>query len=195
MYKTLTILDWDDTLIPTKWIVNKSINLVNDSGYSRYLIFFSKLDIIVHKILTKLMRYGKVVIVTNAVTKWIKLSSRVLPNSRKLIKKSIPIVSAREVYQNTSNDMGIWKQLTFKRLIKEHFSQEAHHVISIGDAEYELNALIKLQNRRVKQVLKSIKMINAPSYENLLNQLELLYSKLDLVLKKEKNMDLEFKTI
>ena len=39
--RTLIILDWDDTLFPTSWVVNKKLDLTDPSVRSNFNIYFT----------------------------------------------------------------------------------------------------------------------------------------------------------
>ena len=54
---------------------------------------------------------GKVIIITNAMIKWIDLSSSVLSKTQDLLKK-IKVVSARENY-NKITSIKNWKKILF----------------------------------------------------------------------------------
>ena len=112
---TLIILDWDDTLFPTTWINKNNINIGNELIRNKLTIYLNDLDTKLYKLLTKLMTCGFVVIITNAATEWVYLSSSVLPKSYKLIKDKIDVVSARNCYQTKFPDnMYKWKLASFK---------------------------------------------------------------------------------
>ena len=73
------------------------------------------------------------------------------------------------------------------------------NIISIGDAEYEYNALIDLykydinKNKlMIKKLLKSVKLMRDPTYEILLDQLEVLTEAIRDVVVTDKHLDLNF---
>ena len=88
---SLIIFDWDDTLFPTSWVISSKINT------NSYVM--TDLDNIVYTILKHCLRYGTVLIVTNAMPEWVHMSSNSLPKTKKLIGKYIQIISARNLYQ------------------------------------------------------------------------------------------------
>ncbi len=193
----LIILDWDDTLFPTTWILENRIDLADEKTIKNYIISFSELDLILYKLLTNFMNCGTVVIVTNAMVKWVILSSSVLPNARNLIKNKIPIISAREAYQkNLPDDTFAWKRLIFKNLVKSHYrKQKIQNIISVGDADYEFKALVNLWDKqRKRRILKTVKLMQSPSYESLVDQLEVLNKSVDGICSSNKHMDLKFDT-
>lgn len=198
--KTLIILDWDDTLFPTTWLIKNNININDQDMQVNYLTFFSKLDIRLHKLLTNLLEHGKVVIVTNAMKKWVYVSCKILPNSYKLIQDNIKVVSARDLHQKDyPNDNFIWKKLTFEKLSSEYFNNSSDHntvqnIMSVGDADYEYMALISLYNKclPVVRFLKSIRFLANPSYDVIIDQIEVLNKSFKKFAHNKNNMDLHF---
>ena len=192
----LIILDWDDTLFPTTWTLKKRLNLNNKQNKDKYLNFFNELDTILYDLLINFMNYGTVVIVTNAMTKWVIISSRVLPNTRKLLETKIKVVSAREIHQKElPNDMFAWKKLIFKNLVDNYYKNNKSHknIISVGDADYEFKALINLWKKKDKhKYLKTIRLLSSPSYESLLDQLNVLKNCTSKICQSKKHMDLKF---
>ena len=89
---------------------------------NKNIMFFSGLDIILYKLLSRFIQYGKVIIVTNAMEKWVHITSEILPNTKQLIDNNIDIISAKDVYQEKFPDeMYIWKKLIFKQITMEYF--------------------------------------------------------------------------
>lgn len=200
-FRTLIILDWDDTLFPTSWLVKNSINLSDQNMQNKYLVFFSKLDVILYKLLTNLLKHGKVIIVTNAMKKWVYASSKILPSTHDLIQENIKVISARDLHQhNYPNDNFLWKKLVFKQLSVEYFNNKNNYIqniVSVGDAEYEYMALISLHDSclPVTRFLKSIRFLSMPSYDTIIDQLEVLNKSVSKFAKNKKNMDLNFNNL
>src|SRR5206468_3898165 len=121
---TLIILDWDDTLFPTSWLTNNQINLHDINSKTKYSSYFKRLDTVLFNLLSRLSKFGKVIIITNALPVWIKLTSTVLPNTSKLLE-NIKIISARKIYQSKHGDMMEWKKNVFKdEVAKEIYKKE-----------------------------------------------------------------------
>lgn len=197
---TLFILDWDDTLFPTNWVMKNGINLMSANTRDQYTIYFQELDRILSKVLKTLISMGKVVIVTNALPEWINISSAVLPQTYNLLKK-VKKVSARGSYRHLSNKMTDWKIMAFKDVLEDEFDKmSSMNVISIGDAEYEYHALIalyskhgnKTSNTIQNKYFKSIRFMKDPTHDILITQLESLNDEIPKIWTKNTHLDLKF---
>jgi len=213
---TLIILDWDDTLFPTTWVMQNNIDLKNNINTLEHLDYFTFLDNNLFNLLTKMLLYGDVVIITNAMMNWINISSSVLSKTRRILELNgnsghIRIVSARNDYQNINSDPFFWKNIAFKNELKNVFKKKyITNIISIGDAEYEFKALQDLhdyhehfellkhkkhKNTHYFKFLKSIRFIRYPSRDILLDQLKVLHKSMHDVCTSKSHLDLLFKSI
>lgn len=68
------------------------------------------------------------------------------------------------------------------------------NIISVGDAEYEYQALIALNNRKkeIKKYLKSVRFVKNPTHDILIDQLEVLNDAIPDVWQKYNHLDLKF---
>jgi len=198
-YKTLIILDWDDTLFPTSWIIKNNINLNDKSTQNQYIVFFARLDVILCDLLNKLLKHGQVIIVTNAVIRWFIVSSNILPYTQKILKEKILILSARDAFQSKyPNEMHKWKKKVFDKIVEQYFLRyKLQNILSVGDAEHEFNALTDLYNEHSiakLRLLKTIRFMKDPSFDQLVDQLEVFSNCTDTILLSKKHMDLVFRT-
>lgn len=192
---TLIILDWDDTLFPSSWVIKNNINLLDVENRWRYIELFSGLDKVLYSLLKKLKKYGKVFIITNALLSWVADCTAVLPKTSQLLY-SIKIISARQLFQYHYSDMMEWKKNTFKYIVDGNYTYDIMNIISIGDAEYEYRALIDLYTfKKNKKILKSIKFLRNPTLNILLDQLTVLYKATDNICTDKKHIDWNFKFI
>lgn len=197
-HRTLIIFDWDDTLFPTSWLVKNGIDLTNNNTQQQYIVLFSSLDLVLYNLLNTLTLNNQVVIITNAVKKWVELSTIVLPKTGTIITKYIPIVSARDLYkQQYPEDMTQWKKHTFKNLVHNYYkNSKSQNIISVGDAEYEFLATTNLYDTSAynnNKLLKTVKLFQDPSFDSLLNQLKLLSHSFNKIISCNKHLDLKFK--
>jgi hypothetical protein len=139
-------------------------------------------------------RLGKVIIVTNALIDWINISSVMLPQTYQLLRK-VRIVSAKGTYRSVTNNIMDWKIMAFRDIIDDEFKNASlMNVISVGDAEYEYQALISLNSRKkeIKKYLKSVRFVKNPSHDILIDQLEVLNDAIPDVWEKYNHLDLKF---
>jgi hypothetical protein len=192
---TLIILDWDDTLFPTSWILKNNIDIYNQTNLHKFGEYFTHLDRILFKLFKCLNKLGKVVIVTNALPEWVKISSKLLINSGPLIR-STKVVSARKIYQSISSSSMEWKRFAFNDELTEIAKKnKINNILSVGDAEYEYQALISLykDDSSNYKLLKSIKFMRYPTHDNLLDQLNVLFNSINKICKKKSHIDMNFK--
>lgn len=184
--KTLIIMDWDDTLFPTSWLVNNNINIAEPNTFYKHKSYFEILDKYLHDVLEQAKCLGKVIIITNAMPEWIKMATAPLPKTTTCLT-AIAVVSARELYQG-KHDMMNWKKMAFKN---ENANYE--NILSLGDAEYEYMALVDLWKDNPHKYLKSIKFVKTPNNFVLLEQLRIIKKKIFYLCKIPKHLDLKFR--
>lgn len=192
---TIIIIDWDDTLYPTSWTVENNIDLTNPKSRYKYIKYFEKLDDNLNLMLNEMLTLGEIVIITNAMPEWVELSLSVLPKTKKTMKK-IEIISARAKYQNTVK-MQDWKKYTFlEEMNKRSKNKRYTNVLSLGDAEFEYNALINLYDAKVlpHKYLKAIKFIKTADYNIIVEQICMLESNIAEICRMPRHMDLTFDT-
>ena len=198
--KTLIILDWDDTLFPTAWVTGNNMNLSDKDTRLNHQITFAELDNILYDFLSKCIKLGSVIIITNASYNWIVVSMSILPNTTRLVANNIKILSARDMYQSTTS-MSKWKQLAFENEAINFFTGklDTHNIVSVGDADYEYHALIQFYDwkkiKPKKRLLKTIKLLSIPSYYSLIDQIVVLTNCIEKVCSKQKHVDLHFKNL
>lgn len=195
---TLIILDWDDTLFPTSWITKNNIEIQSIKN-SPNIAYFTKIDVALYKLLKLMLKCGDIYIITNALLNWIVISSSILPKTCELLKSSeIKIISARGEYQAKYDNPMDWKKMAFERELNMIMKNKLiNNVISIGDAEYEYNALINLYRDDEKnyKLLKSVKFIRYPNNYQLLDQILVLTNAIVDICMKTKHLDLKFNQI
>lgn len=192
-FKTLIIIDWDDTLYPTSWSINQGIDLTCPNSRYKYIKYFEQLDTYLSTTLLHIKTLGDVVIITNALPEWIELSVSVLPKT-KLCIKTLEIVSARQKYQK-QNKMENWKKFAFvEELTKRSKIKQYTNILSLGDADFEYNALINLYHTKISphKYLKSIKFIKSTKYDILLEQIKMIHEHISDICIQPRHIDLIF---
>lgn len=202
--KNIIIIDWDDTLFPTTWLNQNKINLENIESIEEYILYFNEIDRLISDLLYSYNRLGHLYIVSNASIDWIKLCLNRLPKTKYVIVESnIRIVSARDVYSKLNIPSNQWKIHSFKDIIKNILinniiDDKLLNIISIGDASYEYDALINLDNYfknnkiEVNYLLKSVKFIEKPHVDIVIEQLNMIKQNTSYIINKIGYVDLKF---
>merc|ERR1712032_474670 len=95
-------------------------------------------------------RRGGVCIVTNAAQGWVELSCQTIMPSLQSHLEGVRIVSARTRHErNGVFEPWLWKCLAFEEVVGEFYStlddigvpQRRRNIVSVGDSEYEMEAL------------------------------------------------------
>jgi hypothetical protein len=123
-----------------------------------------------------------------------------LPKTYRIINKNINIISARANFQHINqNNMYVWKELAFKKTVMDFYTNQYNiqNIISIGDADYEYKALIKLYDitNTKKKYLKAIKFLGAPSLDNTITQINILNNNIADICNHQMHLDKTFKLV
>jgi len=189
--ETLVIFDWDDTIFPTTWVKRQGDSLVDSEG----LRLLAALEQRAYKTLEMALEMGRVVIVTNAERGWVEFSSaRFFPSLVSLLNE-VDIVSARANYEH--HDMAcpaLWKCLAFAHEMEQTFAGSGsgrRNVISFGDSMHEHEALGYATRGVEGCQAKSIKFLECPEIENLIEEHDLVHASIQGIVEFEGNMDFE----
>jgi hypothetical protein len=180
--RTLIIFDWDDTLLPTTWLSSLALLDMTTKPTKEVSVILADIAESVLAVLRRAQMHGLVIIVTNSAPGWVELScNRFLRSCQNLID-TIPIVSARSYSLYTASPEE-WKTRAFKA---EQGS--ANNIVSIGDSEYERQAVATLV--REGCTVKSLKLEDKPSPGKIKSQLIMLIKILEGIVLQTANMDI-----
>eukprot|EP00917_Polyrhabdina_sp_WS-2016_P021903 GHVP01047461.1.p1 GENE.GHVP01047461.1~~GHVP01047461.1.p1 ORF type:complete len:264 (+),score=41.72 GHVP01047461.1:48-839(+) len=181
--KTLIIVDWDDTIMPTTFLRNCGLVPVRSSDPIRIFevrAAMAELESEVIQTMEYLHDLGQTVIVTNASSDWVKRSSEnYMPNLNQILQKT-PCISAQEAHSQDVFDPAEWKVLGFKDLVASHFKhegsgscsckRETKNIMQIGDALSDRRALMILADQEKAPHFKSCMLVKSPSIDDMVNQ-------------------------
>jgi len=192
---TLIFFDWDDTIFPTSWMFANDLfsEDVELSAHQK-----QKLESLAQKAQVTLetaLQLGKVMIVTNAEDGWIETTcTKFLPSLASTLE-TVTATSARSCYQEVTEDPAEWKCLTFQREVGFFYgtnsSNQPRNILSVGDSSHELDALQKVTQTSSTHYGKSIKLLEMPSIEQLIEQHEVLSPSLLEVAEHYGDLDVE----
>ncbi|CAE8627191.1 unnamed protein product [Polarella glacialis] len=179
--ETLIFFDWDDTLLPTSWLIR--VGIVDPScridSQSATLSLIQKVhlrDLVAlnQRTLRAAMSCGRVVIVTNAEHLWVQQTCRKFMPDLLPIIRSLKVVSARMNFQCEPGRRGTpveWKRQAFSKEINAFYSQELRrNVLSCGDAPHEHEALIAVTSGVPMCCGKSMRFSALPELADLVRQ-------------------------
>lgn len=216
--RTVVVFDWDDTLCPSSWLHVQDL-LPKYRGDQRIVkreqreVLFL-IDAHVARLLQKAVAYGPVFIVTAAEKGWIEASAALyLPTVKSMLALAdIHIVSARSWYEQNfglGGDSATWKQEVMELIARKCFTngtaqqfgarpylqnfapQSAFfNLVSIGDSMAERDACFAAVQNVCQTFAKTLKFIEHPSAEEVLQQVELTHDSFEQVCGWHNNLDL-----
>ncbi|NBO54388.1 MAG: hypothetical protein EBU84_07300 [Actinobacteria bacterium] len=205
---TVTVLDWDDTLIPSTWLKEQGLTgaaLLDKFGITKEMVdACEEVAPYVQRVIQKAQEYGKVFIITNGTHGWVENSCGLfMPSIRNLVL-SLPIISAADLYRYFSKDPISWKRMAFRRdLLDRAFGgmpRAARVVISIGDGYAEQQASRNLMMiGSYSQVgllsVRSLKIVESSSPAVLIRQLDEICQVLPSLATQSGDFDLQWNTV
>lgn len=154
--KPLVLLDWDDTLLPTTNLAEaqKAAEQLAPDDLKEYG------DIAAETL--RRLASGRVVVVTNATEGWVdQTAMKHLPQLQPLLR-TCEVVSARATYEPLGFEANEWKREMFAQQLRQHLAKGgARVVLSIGDASYEREAVLRVAPT-FGCVAKSVKLLEKP---------------------------------
>jgi hypothetical protein len=197
--ETLLIFDWDDTILPSTWLVQQGLRLDPGSEVSTWhqeqLTEVARHAI---EVLRAAKQFGTVVLVTNAERGWIELSCQKFLPMLYTSLENIPIISARTTYETPEVQSPLdWKLRAFEREILQFFGADclAHHerrknVVSLGDSVHEREALIRTTAGIPSCRSKCVKFVERPDISQIVKQHALVLNGLNQIIHHDGPLDL-----
>jgi hypothetical protein len=192
--RTLIITDWDDTLWFTYFLRYEDIDISDIKSRSDYMKLFKLYDNKLAQTIYELKKYGELVVCTNARMSWIDLCLSIVPKT-KIALENVAIHSARDEFEHDC-DMRMWKTKSFRLIINNALKKGKMYtnIVSLGDADYEHNALINLYNITAlkHKYLKSIKFSKTRHIEEFVTQLNGIIKHISVICQKKQHLDMEY---
>lgn len=183
-HQTVCIFDWDDTLFCTSCI--GLLSEVLPEAVQQQLTGIAKAG---RKLIEMARRVGHTFIITNALPGWVEYTSRkYLPYLSEALQH-ISIISARSLYEPYfPGEYGQWKVQAFLKVQKQLNSQLITNLISVGDSVFEMDAVHVMGKEFDHAFVKTVKLRERPSAEELRKELELVGSKFQQIVLKAKDL-------
>mmetsp|Transcript_16835 Transcript_16835/g.22265 ORF Transcript_16835/g.22265 Transcript_16835/m.22265 type:complete len:211 (-) Transcript_16835:120-752(-) len=174
---TVTIFDWDDTLLPSNWLVRNGNypfeGVLKTETQMQTRQSLESIGCAVYDCLAKALFRGPVFIITNSMEGWVQRSAIFYMPILTNLLKYVRIISARSMFPKEPPSH--WKLLAFRQCLHDLYSSPYRtiytRVVSIGDSNYERNALFSLSHSLASPSLISVKFKEEPTIQDLKNQL------------------------
>jgi hypothetical protein len=196
-YKIHMYCDWDDTILPTTLLtkcakmqgIDNPLDIFVSDALRKELKILEKEAL---KFLIFAQRKSNFYIVTNASTGWFyKSCEKFLPGLQSIFK-TIPIISARELYlknKNSKNEDGTqWKYYAMQQILNSEKDADVY-IVSIGDSSYEEHASTLIRDDISLETsynspldVCTIKMVDSPTIQGLIKQLNLISLDFDIII-------------
>ena len=188
-YNSIIIFDWDDTLLPTSFLISKGIF----NSYLELTKFekkrLSELEDLVDKLLTLSVDKGDVYIITNADKGWVEYSSKLIYPSISNILQKIKIISAKSEYQEKyPGDSRSWKVNAFINLTNDLDVKKITNIICSGDSVFEIEAAKILASKFTQAFIKTIKFKEKPELDEVFKQVMLVALQFNTIHSAVKNL-------
>lgn len=184
--QSVTIFDWDDTLLCTSYLQQHTQGHTLKPCIRRQL---KDIERVSKRLLELATQLGEAYIITNAIHGWVEHSAaKYVPGLLPVLQK-VEIISARTRYEGRyPGQVEKWKPAAFMDLQKKYDSHVITNLNALGDSNYEMDAT-RMMGREFSEVaVKTIKFQENPSPEELLKQLELIVSNFQRIAASAKNM-------
>jgi len=192
--KYLTILDWDNTILPTSWLVKRgcTLGICIDHDTKELL---KPVEKSAYELIIKSLSIGEVIIITNGETGWIEKScEHYLPRISFELLHRLKCMSARSTFEFMYSKPDEWKIQAFNQEICLFMhripASSEQFIMSIGDSIYERKALFMVTHNYKSVIPKSIKLVEEPSVSQLERQHKLITDNFAEVTGKSESLDL-----
>ena len=198
--ETTFFIDWDDTCLCSQWLKEHGFSFAETDTHQKreFLEMGEALTHVVGPLLMKLAQFGRVVIVTNANNGWVQESCSIfMPKLVDLIGK-LTVVSAQDRYRRYVASPIEWKCRTFRDVLDAETRPlgRVRNLISIGDGTPEhiaVHSLGPYPGRHLlnsQNILKSVKLMDTPSPNQLIEQLTTLTSMVECIVQHPHRLDI-----
>lgn len=185
--ETLIIFDWDDTLCCTSTLCRLGdIDKKKSKALAKHLVRIQQCAV---KLLELALTLGRTFIVTNAMPGWVEFSAKqYLPQLSQLLER-VPVISARGNYEaQFPGQKSMWKIRAFLEIRNQLDLPDVMNLVSVGDSEIDMDAVRALGQEFSQAFVKTIKLQEKPSPEELWKQLDLVGQKLETIALEERSL-------
>uniref|UniRef100_A0A0G4HH21 Uncharacterized protein n=1 Tax=Chromera velia CCMP2878 TaxID=1169474 RepID=A0A0G4HH21_9ALVE len=189
-HQTVIIFDWDDTLLPTSFL---NLRWRGDdqlpSTLQRQLTLIEKTGSELLNLACRLSGSDHVFIITNAMQGWVEYSAKKYIAGILPALDQVTIISARRQFESRfPGQYHEWKTQAFLEVQRQLNSQVITNLISLGDSNFEMDAVHVMGKEFAQALVKTIKFRDNPSPDELAKQLELVLQKFEKICMNARNL-------
>mmetsp|Transcript_116575 Transcript_116575/g.226741 ORF Transcript_116575/g.226741 Transcript_116575/m.226741 type:complete len:308 (-) Transcript_116575:218-1141(-) len=186
-HQTVIVFDWDDTLLCTSYL-----NSHRDDRLPRHVEqHVRSIQQVARHLLERALQAGHTFIITNATSGWVEYSAARWAPEFLPVLQTVRVISARSKYEpQFPGQVGKWKTEAFLEVQRKLNSQIITNLISIGDSKFEMDAVHFMAKKFDQALIKTVKLREYPSPEELHKQLELVFQKFEPIIENARNLKL-----
>ena len=183
-FNSLIILDWDDTLMSTTYLLGKN-KILNEDDIKEYKLLGEE----VKKLLSLCKSTGTIIILTNSTKAWVFSTAKKYLFIEDSVFDDVLIFSTRERFCDRF-PMTLWKSKAYVEI--EHQINQSKSIICIGDSENDIEEGKKLKKKFPSLNVATVKFINKPSHPSeLISEIKVVIKHFDTLLNSNYNMYIE----
>jgi hypothetical protein len=193
-HQTVIIFDWDDTLLCTSYL-----NRLGNAYLPRAVL--NDLEAIQQagKMLLELaVSLGPTFVITNATEGWVQDSAAAwIPEVFDALQnQKVRVISARTNHETQyPGEVGKWKVEAFLEVQRELNSQTITNLISLGDSNFEMDAVHIMRKEFTEALVKTIKFHENPFPCHLRQQLQLLTQHFERIVETGRSLRVNFNPV
>jgi hypothetical protein len=173
-HQTVIIFDWDDTLLCTSYLLSQG----DDKLPKHVEQHLRSTQQVARNLLEQALQSGHTFIITNAMSGWVEYSAAKWAPGLLPVLQKVQVISARSEYESQFPDqVGKWKVEAFCEVQRKLNLPIITNLISIGDSNFEMDATHVMAKKFDQALIKTVKLREHPSPDELYKQLELVSQK------------------
>ena len=178
------ILDWDDTLMCTSFLLGKNKKL---NGIEKEEV--KKLGVKVKELLSLCKKLGHVLVITNSTKAWVFSTAEKYLNIPNEFFRDIYVFSTREKFSNRY-PMHLWKSKAYCEIDQQ--IQKSKSVLCIGDNVNDVEEGKKLKKKFPSLSVATVKFMSNPQNPaDLINEIDQVINNIDKLICSNYNMYFE----
>jgi len=189
-HQTVIIFDWDDTLLCTSWLVERTTKCgAATAATAATVAHLAAIEKNAMQMLTDALSLGRTFIITNAVTGWVERSASLWAPQLLPLLRQVQVISARDCFEGAyPDDVDRWKVEAFLEVQRKLPATLVTNLIALGDSEFEMTAARLMREQFEHALLKTVKFLANPTPIALLKQMEVVSQSLGKIVGTAKNM-------